>query len=277
MCRRIGCLGCRPDAANRLRTRGGTVSVRRFGTNGSSVSVLMRSASCCRRLSYTGLRPRLPCRGRRNGLLDVELDGVHAARAGGPGRSAGPCERSPPVSVTHLARFLILSDLWIRLRAPPLTARTSESAAGADRTLPARGGARGGGCGRFPNQPIHSRFTLPRVTTSPQVSPRSPRGWPASAACTPTTACAARAVISGEGTGGGSSVRMPRLLAFRNTVLSHSKRLRTASALSRASAPKRSRRRISGCGFSARAELRALQPWTSESETHLSSLCSLNK
>ena len=37
MCRRVGCLGCRPDAANRLRTRGGTVSVRRFGTNGSSV------------------------------------------------------------------------------------------------------------------------------------------------------------------------------------------------------------------------------------------------
>ena len=48
MCRRVGCLGCRPDAANRLRTRGGTVSVRRFGTNGSSVSVLMRSASCVR-------------------------------------------------------------------------------------------------------------------------------------------------------------------------------------------------------------------------------------
>jgi len=37
VCRRVGCLGCRPEAANRLRTRGGTVSVRRFGTNGSSV------------------------------------------------------------------------------------------------------------------------------------------------------------------------------------------------------------------------------------------------
>lgn len=46
MCRRVGCLGCRPDAANRLGTRGGTVSVRRFGTNGSSVSVLMRSVVC---------------------------------------------------------------------------------------------------------------------------------------------------------------------------------------------------------------------------------------
>ena len=52
MCRRVGCLGCRPDAANRLRTRGGTVSVRRFGTNGSSVSVLMRSASCCAAIVY---------------------------------------------------------------------------------------------------------------------------------------------------------------------------------------------------------------------------------
>jgi len=66
VCRRVGCLGCRPDAANRLRTRGGTVSVRRFGTNGSSVSVLRE----CRVRGYrTGLRPRLPCRGRRNGLL----------------------------------------------------------------------------------------------------------------------------------------------------------------------------------------------------------------
>jgi len=193
---------------------------------------------------------------------------------GGRGARRGRVRDHPLLVLRTWHDRLILSDLWIRLRAPPLTARTSESDAGADRTLPARGGAR---AWAVSNEPIHSRFTLPRVTTSPQVSPRSPRGWPESAACTPTTACAARAVISGEGTGGGSSVRMPRLLAFRNTVLSHSKRLRTASALSRASAPKRSRRRISGCGFSARAELRALQPWTSESETHLSSLCSLNK
>jgi hypothetical protein len=57
VCRRVGCLGCRPDAANRLRTRGGTVSVRRFGTNGSSVSVLM--CVSCAAIS-TGLRPRLP-------------------------------------------------------------------------------------------------------------------------------------------------------------------------------------------------------------------------
>ena len=92
MCRRVGCLGCRPDAANRLRTRGGTVSVRRFGANGSSVlcEYVVRGYR-------TGLRPpsavpRPACNG-----LDVELDGVHAARAGGAGRSAGPCERSPPV------------------------------------------------------------------------------------------------------------------------------------------------------------------------------------
>ena len=50
MCRRVGCLGCRPDAANRLRTRGGTVSVRRFGTNGSSV--LCEYGVRAARLSY---------------------------------------------------------------------------------------------------------------------------------------------------------------------------------------------------------------------------------
>ena len=89
MCRRVGCLGCRPDAANRLRTRGGTVSVRRFGTNGSCVLCDRIDTPYVVLRGYrTGLRPRLPCRGRRNGL-DVELDGVHAARAGTAGALGG--------------------------------------------------------------------------------------------------------------------------------------------------------------------------------------------
>ena len=59
MCRRIGCLGCRPDAANRLRTRGGTVSVRRFGTNGSCVLCDRIDTPYVVLRGYrTGLRPR---------------------------------------------------------------------------------------------------------------------------------------------------------------------------------------------------------------------------